>query len=237
MASSSLEDQDPPPYVAGSHTDSDDILQPIILILTGQFVRPQTVAGTPLYELSRDIRTSSTSATQLAQVSLERLIHNVRVSYDGTPRVTQRSRHIFELKHLPPVMSTEFTYCLDAMSRHAMGNLALKTFSFPRSGFKIVKIRPEDEYAFPKGYNARQESLKEGELIFEVFKKSGHFKWMSPQGNLLAIEDKSEDHHRLVVTVPVTRRTMDAMIASWCLRLWRDTIKSNYQPRTIYRST
>ncbi|XDG03738.1 hypothetical protein ABKA04_003353 [Annulohypoxylon sp. FPYF3050] len=78
MASPPLDDDDPPPYVVGNHNDAGEILQPVILVLTGHFIRAQTVDGTPLYELSRDIRTSSTSEAQLAQVSLERLIHNVR---------------------------------------------------------------------------------------------------------------------------------------------------------------
>ncbi|KAI1206144.1 uncharacterized protein F4807DRAFT_453575 [Annulohypoxylon truncatum] len=232
MASPPLEDDDsPPPYVVGNHNDAGEILQPVILVLTGHFIRAQSVGGTPLYELSRDIRTSSTSEAQLAQVSLERLIHNVRVSANGTPRVLHRNRHIFELKHLPPVISTGFPYCLEATSRHALGNLALKSPSFPRSTFKIVRINEEKGDGLPKGYKARKESLKGGEMIFEIVRKRGHYEWMSPEGNRIAVEDETDGNHRLIVTAPVMRRTMDAMMGSWCLRIWRDSIKSNHQPR------
>ncbi|KAI0880100.1 uncharacterized protein GGS22DRAFT_175883 [Annulohypoxylon maeteangense] len=231
MASSPLEDDDPPPYVVGNRNDAGEILQPAILVLTGHFIRAQTVDGTPLYELSRDIQASSTTEAQLAQVSLERLIHNVRVSANGTPRVLHRTRHIFELKHLPPVISTGFPYCLDAASRHALGNLALKCPSFPRSTFKVVRINEETGDGLPKGYKARKESLKEGETIFEIHKKRGHYEWMSPEGSRIAVEDETEDHHRLIVTAPVMRKMMDAMIGSWCLRIWRDSMKSNHQPR------
>ncbi|KAI1412308.1 hypothetical protein F5Y13DRAFT_45906 [Hypoxylon sp. FL1857] len=231
MATSYLEDDDPPPYIAANHNDADEIVQPVILILAGHFIRAQTADGTPLYELSRDIRATSTSEARLAQVSLERLIHNVRVSASGMPRTSHRSRHIFELKHLPRVISTGYPYCLDAMSRHTIGNLALKSASFPRSGFKIVKIQPEKEDGFPKGYRARRESLKEGEMLFEVVKKRGHYEWMHPEGNRIAVDDETEGQLRLVVTAPVTRKTMDAMIGGWCLRIWRDSIKSNNEPR------
>ncbi|KAI1388577.1 uncharacterized protein F4822DRAFT_429196 [Hypoxylon trugodes] len=226
------EDDDPPPYIAGNRNDADEILQPTILILAGQFIRAQSADGTPLYELSRDVRASPTSDTLLAQVSLERLIHNVRMNSDGTPRVLHRSKHIFELKHLPSVISTGFPFCLDSKSRNTIGNIALKAASFPRSGCKIVKVRPEKEDGFPKGYNARRESLREEEVVFEVVKKRDHYEWLGPDGNRIAIEDKVEGEHKLIVTTPVRRKTMDAMIGSWCLRIWRDGIKSN---RDIWR--
>ncbi|KAI1139908.1 hypothetical protein F5Y05DRAFT_412087 [Hypoxylon sp. FL0543] len=236
MATSALEGDDPPPYIAGSYNDAEEIVQPVILVLTGHYIRAQTADGTPLYELSRDIGGCSTSEARLAQVSLERLIHNVRASANGMPRVSHRSRHIFELKHLPPVISTGYPYCLDAVSRHAIGNLALKSASFPRSGFRIVKIQPEKEDGFPKGYRARRESLKQGETIFEIVKKRGHYEWMHPDGNRIAVDDDTGGQHRLIVTAPLTRKTMDAMIGGWCLRIWRDSIKSNNEPRKALKT-
>lgn len=238
MATLADGDESPPPYITGSHNEAEEVVQPVILILTGYFIRAQSADGTPLYELSRDVRHSSTSEAQLAQVSLGRLIHNVRVTANGTPRTSQRNRHIFELKHLPSVISTGYPYCLDSVSRSTVGNLALKSASFPRQGFKIVKIKPEKEDGFPKGYRARRESLKESELMFEILKKSGRYEWMSPEGNRIAVEDETEeDQARLIVTAPVTRKTMDAMIGSWCLRIWRDSIKSTNEPRSPRKFT
>lgn len=230
MATLPLDEEDPPPYITENHNEAEELLQPVILVLVGQSIRAQSADGTPMYELSRDIKRTSTSEGWLAQVSLERLVHNVRVSANGTARVSQRNKHIFDLKHLPPVLSTGFPYCLDAMSRNTMGNLAIKSASFPRSGFKVVRIKPEKEDGFPKGYNARRESLKEGEVIFEVLRKRNHYEWMRSDGDRIALEDETEDEHRLIVTAPVTRKTMDAMIGSWCLKVWRDSIKSNREP-------
>ncbi|OTA98800.1 hypothetical protein M426DRAFT_325699 [Hypoxylon sp. CI-4A] len=228
---------EPPPYIAGGQNDAEEVLQPGILILNGHFVRAQTFDGTPLYELSRDVRESASGEARLAQLSLHRVVHNMRVNADGTTRASQRNKHIFELKHLPPLLSTGYPYCLDAMSRTAMGNLALKSASFPRSGFKIVKVKPEKEDGFPKGYKARRESLKEGDLVFDVVKKRDHYEWMLTEGNRVAVEDKTEDElHRLVITAPLTRKTMDAMIASWCLRIWRDSIKNNDSGKSIISS-
>ncbi|KAI8958198.1 hypothetical protein F5Y11DRAFT_51466 [Daldinia sp. FL1419] len=219
--------EDPPPYIE-NHNDGDDVLQPSIFVLDGHFIRAQTADGASLYELSRDVRRSPTSEARLAQVKLERLIRNIRTSSNGTPRVINRSRHIFELKHLPPLISTGFPYVLDATSRHSIGNLALKTSSFPRSGIKVVRIKPEKESGFPKGYRARKESLKGDEVIFEIFKKRDHYEWIHPiDGSRMALEDEMENQHRLIVTAPITRKMMDAMIASWTLRIWRDGMKSH----------
>ncbi|KAI2602635.1 hypothetical protein GGR54DRAFT_491284 [Hypoxylon sp. NC1633] len=221
---------DPPPYVTGGHNDAEEIVQPAILVLAGQSIRAQTVDGPALYELSRDVSQSSISEAQLAQVSLERLVQNIRFDSGGTPRMKQHSRHIFELKHLPPVISTGFPYCLEPVSRSAMGNLALKAASFPRSGFKVVRIRPEKEDGFPKGYKARKESLREVEEIFEIRKKRGHYEWVGAGEQRIAIEDQTGGRHQLIVISPVTRKTMDAMIGCWCLRIWRDNI--HHKPLT-----
>ncbi|KAI1381239.1 hypothetical protein F4677DRAFT_119973 [Hypoxylon crocopeplum] len=236
MSSSPPPGENPPPYITGNPGNPEEVVQPVILVLAGQFIRAQTSDGPPLYELSRDVSRASISEAHLAQVSLERLIHNVRVNANGTPRVKQHNRHIFELKHLPPVISTGFPYCLDAMSRSAVGNLALKTTSFPRSGFKVVKIKPEKEDGFPKGYRARKESLKEVEDIFDVRKRRGHYEWVRTGEQRIAIEDKTGDEHKLILISAVTRRTMDALIGSWCLRIWHDSIKSHHGPRLGFQS-
>ncbi|KAI1081393.1 hypothetical protein F5B20DRAFT_579256 [Whalleya microplaca] len=219
--------EDPPPYIPPSHNEAEELLQPVILILSERFIRIQSVNSTPLYELSRDIRRSSGCE---AQVSLDRLIHSVRTNADGTPRVTHRNRHIFDLKHMPPILSKGFPYCLDAISRTSMGNLALKTTSFPRPGFKVMKIEPERGDGFPKGYTARRKSLKEVELIFEVLRKQGHFEWLSPDGNRIAVEEEIEGQYKLIVMSPVPRKIMDAMVGSWCLRIWRDNSKVDDEP-------
>lgn len=218
----------PPPYITGRRNDAEDIIQPVILIHVGHFIRAQSVDGTALYQLSRDVRHSSTSESQLAQVTLERLVHSIRVTSDGTPRMSQRNRHIFELKHLPSVLSTGFPYCLDAASRSMIGNLAIKSTSFPKPGLKVVKIKPEKQDEFPKGYKARRESLKEAELVFDVVRRQGYYEWMSSEGTRLAVEDETEDGGlaRLVIMAPMTRKTMDAVVGSWCLRMWRASIKS-----------
>lgn len=203
---------DPPPYIPGTRNDADEVVEPVILVLAGHFIRAQTADGSPLYELSRDVCHSSPGTSQLSQVSFNRIISNVRLTANGAPRVHHRQKHISELKYLPPVLSTGFPYCLDAMSRHAMGNLALKPASFPRSGFKIVRIKLENQ------------TPKEVQDVFDVRKKRGHYEWVQSGEALIAFEEETEGQHKLIVTSPLNRKTMDALVGSWCLRIWHDSI-------------
>ncbi|ERF74872.1 hypothetical protein EPUS_03256 [Endocarpon pusillum Z07020] len=48
---------------------------------------------------------------------------------------------------------------------------------------------------------------------------------------VVAYEDGKGEPHRLVVTAPMERRIRDALVATWCLRLWHDTAESR-QART-----
>src|SRR5687768_615763 len=137
MATSPSGDENPPPYITADQNEADEVVQPVILVLTGQYICTQASGMTPLYELSQDIRQPSQGESK---ASLSRVTRNVRTNADGTPRVTQRNRHIFDLKHLPSLLSKGFPYCLYPVSRSAAGNLGLKTLSFPRSGFKMVRL-------------------------------------------------------------------------------------------------
>ncbi|KAI2611339.1 uncharacterized protein GGS25DRAFT_191451 [Hypoxylon fragiforme] len=215
---------DPPPYIPGTRNDADEVVQPVILVLAGHFVRAQTSDGSPLYELSRDICNSELGTSQLSQVSFNRIISNVRLTADGAPRVHNRHKHVSELKYLPPVLSTGFSYCLDAMSRHAMGNLALKTASFPRSGLKIVRIKPESGSS-QSGSRALKESPKEVQDVFDVRKKRGHYEWIQSGEDRIAFEEEAEGLHKLIVTSPLKRKTIDALVGSWCLRIWHDSLE------------
>ncbi|KAI1490478.1 hypothetical protein F5X96DRAFT_636098 [Biscogniauxia mediterranea] len=219
----------PPPYHnADARGDPDDeLLRPVILVLAANLVYAQASGGPPLFELSRGVAESPDSGSP---ISLKRLTHSVRTTARGLPRAAQRSRVLFELKHLGPVLSKGFPYCLDAASRAAIGNLALKAVSFPRRGFKVVRTEPvTDDDGLPKGYKARRRSLKEAEVIFEVSPKERHYEWIDADGKRIAAEDETDGQHRLIVTASLTRKTMDALVASWCLRIWHDNLESNHE--------
>ncbi|RYP51366.1 hypothetical protein DL768_003294 [Monosporascus sp. mg162] len=231
MATSPSVAENPPPYITANQNDADEVVQPVILVLTGQRICAQASGMTPLYELSQDIRQPSHGESK---ASFSRVTWNVRTNADGTPRVTQRNRHIFDLKHLPSLLLKGFPYCLDPVSRSAAGKLGLKTLSFPRSGFKMVRLEPEKGDGLPKGYKAVRRSDREVGTMFEIRKKHGHYEWIGPDGRRLAVEDDVADERKLIVTAPTNRGTVDAMVASWSLRIWHNCIESNPENLTTY---
>ncbi|RYP17792.1 hypothetical protein DL767_009947 [Monosporascus sp. MG133] len=234
MATSPSVAESPPPYITANQDEADEVVQPVILVLTGQCICAQASGMTPLYELSQDIRRPSHGESK---ASLSRVTWNVRTNADGTPRMTQRNRHIFDLKQLPSLLSKGFPCCLDPVSRSGVGKLGLKTLSFPRSGFKMVRLEPDKGEGLPKGYKAVRRSDREAETVFEIRKKHGHYEWIGPDGRRLAVEDDVADERKLVVTAPMSRATADAMVASWSLRIWHNCIESNSENPTTCESS
>ncbi|KAK7755165.1 hypothetical protein SLS62_002980 [Diatrype stigma] len=129
------------------------------------------------------------------------------------------------------------------------GKLGLKTSSFPLRAevVKIVRLGSEKEREkekegsgiFPKGYKAMRKTSggsSSGNSVFESRKAHDHYEWIGPDGNRIAVEDSAAaaatddddgngERIRLIVTTPLPRVTMDALVASWCLKTWRDRIE------------
>ena len=62
--------------------------------------------------------------------------------------------------------------------------------------------------------------IKDAQPLFELRKRDCRWEWEDNNGNAVAVEDEGEDTHRLIVTAPLLRETIDALVALWCLRLW-----------------
>ncbi|ORY63346.1 uncharacterized protein BCR38DRAFT_524924 [Pseudomassariella vexata] len=225
MTTSMLLVDEPPPYDPANHDDtSSDLIQPVMLQLNDQFIYPSSTTAFPLYELSRDV--SQTAITDIeSNLSFRRLVHHVRTNTNGTPRVVQRDRLIFDLKYLPPAMSN-FPYCLAAKSRGCVGNLALKEMHIPHSGFRVVRTRAVKDNGFPKGYRGRKNAVVEVGVVLLVKRLGQRYQWLDVGRNAIAVESESEGQRKLDITVPVARQTMDELVASWCLRLWRDSMEN-----------
>ncbi|RYO82424.1 hypothetical protein DL766_007782 [Monosporascus sp. MC13-8B] len=221
--------ENPPPYITANQSEADEVVQPVILVLREQCICAQTSGMTTLYELSQDIRQPSHGEYK---ASFSRVTRKVRTNADGTPLVTQRNRHIFDLKHLPSILSKGFPYCLDPVTQSTAGNLGLKTLCFPRSGFRIVRLEHEKGEGLPKGYKAMRRSDREVGTMFEIRKKHGYYEWIGPDGRRLAVEDDVADERKLIVTAPTSRAIADAMVASWSLRIWHNCIELNPENST-----
>ncbi|KAK8076705.1 hypothetical protein PG994_003977 [Apiospora phragmitis] len=234
--------------VAGTNAhEEDDRLPPVILVMAGRFVHPESARASPLYELSQDVdRLSGAYSTH----TLERLEHGVALSRQNVPRITRRRRRVYHLKHVSPALSPSFPFQAEALSRQSLGNLGLcrpaaalalllpyfQTGEGAASRVVLLKERSDGGAGLPKGYNAYRHAEMEAGQVFEFRRRRrqrqrkkkggniigggyGFYEWAMADGERLAIEDDADGQHKLVVTSAVTRQTMDALVACWCLRL------------------
>lgn len=240
--------------IVGTNThEEDDLLQPVILIMAGRFVHPESARASPLYELSQDVdRLSGAYSTH----TLERLEHGVAITARNVPRITRRRRRVYNLKHVSPALSPNFPFQAEALSRRCLGNLGLcrpaaalhvPYFQTGEGSSRVVllKERSDGGGGLPKGYNAYRHGEMEAGQVFEFQQQRrrqwqrsqrkrggdsngsngscGSYEWAMADGGPLAIEDDADGQHKLVVTSAVTRQTMDALVACWCLRLVSST--------------
>ncbi|KAK8849128.1 hypothetical protein PGQ11_015608 [Apiospora arundinis] len=229
---------------------SADELPPVILIMAGRFVHPESAASQPLYELSQDVdRLARCYSTH----TLERLEHGVAITARNVPRITRRRRKVYNLKHVSPALSPSFPFQAEALSKQSIGNLGLCRPAahvpyFQGEGSSrvvVLKERSDGGAGLPKGYNAYRHAETEAGQIFEFQQRhqrrrrsrggsdssnNGNsylqYEWATADGGRLAIEDEADGQHKLVVTSAVTRQTMDALVACWCLRLWRNNYEA-----------
>ncbi|KAI0428956.1 hypothetical protein F5Y09DRAFT_343165 [Xylaria sp. FL1042] len=187
----------PPPYtetVASSSTD--DVIQPTILVLAGQTIHAETASCAPLYHHDRGIASLSRATSK---VTLERVERSVRTSIDNEPSLRDRRRYVFTLERswtvyntLPPIKA----------------RLRSMFTALP------VDIAGRDNKLGLPGFT------KDAQPLFELRRRDGRWEWADKDGNAVAVEDESDDIHRLIVTATLPRMTVDALVALWCCRLW-----------------
>jgi hypothetical protein len=199
----------PPSYMDSKvKQDADELLQPMILILSERAIySAESPAVSPLYELTPALHTLMGMGES---VLLERCQYVVRKSSNNIPKVVARRKHIFNLAHPAAITMPLFSYKLDQVSRSSAGSLALKRISIGRKGFKVVKIASPGQESF-----------------FEVRRQDSQWVWYGADGSLIAFEDGLDGQDRLLVTRSLTRQVFDALVGAWCLRLWHDSVESS----------
>ncbi|KAK5632360.1 hypothetical protein RRF57_008074 [Xylaria bambusicola] len=195
---------------------TDDVIEPTILVLAGQTIHAESASSAPLYHLDRGIA-SLTSATP--KVTLERVERTVRTSADNEPSLRDRRRHIFTLEHSTAIYDKLPSNCprffARAATRRALGHIGLKKARL-RSEFRALPLDVSgktNSFGLP-GF------IKDAQPLFELRKRDGRWEWEDKNANAVAVEDEGDDTHRLIVTAPLLRETVDALVALWCCRLW-----------------
>ncbi|KAL0931502.1 uncharacterized protein CTRU02_214237 [Colletotrichum truncatum] len=222
-------EDEPPSY--GISADND-LIPPTTLLLAGATIYGSGSASSPpLYELSYPIGHLRESNTT---VSFERVEHRIRTA-SGTqqvPRVSTRKKHIFDLKRALAIQLTapQFSYYLESLSRNNLGHLGLKTH---RHWFGTVAGYRAYRASRPRPYA----DLEPGDIAFVVKERGkGKFEWRNggPDGEhrIVAYEESEGGIYQLRVCEALTQKERDALVATWCLRLWWEIAVANHEPLT-----
>lgn len=205
-----------PPAYHEQVDDPEEILQPTIFVLGNLFIHHESLSSSPVYQLSRVIHAQGRATNE---IQLERLDHRVRTLSDGSPSVAARSKHIYTLQHYSVLFSEDFQCGIEAVSRKGVGTVAIKKSSFPHSGYRAARV-PSD----------REKNFNKSAYIYAIKERKDVFEWFDAKGNVVATEDQRDGQHMLFVAVPLTRRTLDGLVALWCLWMWHVHVKDIPQP-------
>ncbi|KAM7189021.1 hypothetical protein V8F20_010324 [Naviculisporaceae sp. PSN 640] len=208
-------DLPPPPDYQEQRDDPGEILEPTIFVLKDRFIYSESMSA-PRYQLSRVIHAQG-QATNTIQ--FERVENRIRTLSDGTPTVTNRGRHIYDLHHFSSVFASEFGCEIEPVTRKGIGKAAIKKSPFPHSGYRVTKIPGEMEKKPDK--NAYMYVIKEKKDVFE---------WADSNGKVIATEACRDGQPMLLVAVPLTRRKLDGLVALWCLWMWHVHIEKIKTP-------
>ncbi|KAH8756283.1 hypothetical protein F5883DRAFT_649441 [Diaporthe sp. PMI_573] len=216
-----------------------DVCQPTILILAGQSIHAESAESAPLYQLNRGVASLTHSTSN---VEFQRVQYTVKTTSGGAPTVKPRDRHIYNLKHnhtvpgglqsWPSESPNFFIQSVSSTTKEA-GTLGLKRSRFPgRKQWKALPVdlsgkHSKNDYGLPT-------FVKNAEPLFEINHKEAGYEWTDGEGKAVAVEDEGEDTHRLIVTASLPRKTLDALVALWCCRMWQhsaDNTESIYGGR------
>ncbi|KAK1758775.1 hypothetical protein QBC47DRAFT_397598 [Echria macrotheca] len=217
-----------PPAYQEQRDDPNEVLQPVNLVMHGRFIYSSPNESAPLYELSRTIHAQGEATTC---IEFKRLDYRVRTGADGSPDVAHREKHLYNLMHLPIIFGAGSQMSLQPMTRKGLGDVSLKRSPFPHSGFRASRQMSEHEAEREKkrGRDPRRE-------YHFVVKETKHgFEWLDQEGTAVAHQVVSERDGQiecfLFVSVPLTRRMLDGLVALWCLWVWHQHTKGKQAPK------
>ena len=225
----------PPSYEDVAEGSSKQVLGQEIFIFAGESVVCETTAGTaPAYKLSWDVTTIPPKGTS---VIFERVDARLPEKAEGKAPAQQQTEHLFYLAHPAGAQygtNTPAYYitCSTAEQGATLGNISLETASkrapFQRTEFRALLHAGRSADDSPLFADAAS-----AEPLFEARPKwvGGRYVWADSGGAEVAQEEEKDGQHRLAVTRPMARGIRDALVATWCLRLWHNTAESKAAKR------
>lgn len=198
-------------------------LEPAVLLLSGQHVVFKAAPEAPLYELSRDV----TAIPQKNSSIIFERIEDVQTAQAGEngPK-KQQKRHNLYLAHPAGAEFQTDTpdYYITSVSRGGtLGNIGL------RSTKPFLK-KPEFEAVLSAARTAADKPLSDESpgVVFGIRSKmlTERYTWVDADGSQVTAEEQNGSQRTLDIMVPMRREVRDALVATWCLKVWHDTAES-----------
>ncbi|KAL9942207.1 hypothetical protein D7B24_003733 [Verticillium nonalfalfae] len=216
-----------PPYADTASTVQDDVIPPETLLLAGTTIHSTaSITSPPLYELSLALGHLTPSHQK---VELSRLDYHVRragasaaTAGDRGPEVAARQKHLYNLSRPTAIMQSNFPFYLESVRRSNLGHVGFK---------KRHKMAGSTEYRAlrvtrPNGVAGE---LKGGDVLFSIkATAAGRWEWREGEkgGPLLAYDTYEDGIVRLQIVEPMAQSRRDALVGTWCLRVWWDLVAS-----------
>ncbi|KAJ5355991.1 hypothetical protein N7517_010600 [Penicillium concentricum] len=230
-------DSDSESYEKTGGNPPKDILEPAVLLLSGQTVIAEAATSAPLYQINSDIRSISNKDSSVA---FERVENDVSEIEESVTSGTLRKRHLFYLAH--PANARYRTdiparYYITSAVSEMVGNIRLEISEarLQKTSFKAMlsaKKTASDNPLFHEG--TKQLRLFDIQPNWKVGRNC--YKWSDSNGRQVAIEEKEDDRYKLSVTTSMSQELRDALVATWLLRLWHDTAESKQAKREFFES-
>ncbi|KAI2781030.1 hypothetical protein F4815DRAFT_493062 [Daldinia loculata] len=210
----------------------EDVLEPTTLVLKNQYIAPETEPTNWLYQIGWDVTAIPQKATS---ITFEKIENTESLEVGSSTSIKSHNRHIFYLAHpLGAQYRADFPpYYLTSVSGDTLGNISLET-SKSRLGKIIFKVLVSSG----RSWTDNPLFHENAELLFNVKQKwaNGHYIWTNSNNKQVAYEDNKYDQHRLVITASMKTDIRDALVATWCLKLWHDTSESSQAKREYMES-
>ncbi|KAK2059666.1 hypothetical protein LY76DRAFT_511661 [Colletotrichum caudatum] len=164
----------------------------------------------------------------------DRLVEFSRVDYairrqaaagggPAVPEITSQPRHAFNLERPPAILQEAFPYYAKPVSRSGLGSIGLR---FTKIGKSVCK-------AWRVGRRRRAASAYEARgLLFDVRRNNDVLDWFDGAGARVAVEYARDGIYSLDVLVAMDQAMRDALVASWCVKLWNDLAVKFHRRRT-----
>lgn len=203
--------EDPPKYK----------IEPSVLVLDGESIHDEASPKTPLYRLSRKV---TIVIPNKSSIKFERIEHVPPQKDESTARPTERRHHMFYLVHPSNARyrTDVHPYYMTAKKPSMLGNVRLEaaTSRLQKTEFKAL---------LSAGRSAADDPLfdeNDGKKVLFSAKPrwmGGRCNWTDTKGKELAFEDGKGEKPRLIITTAMEVDVRDALVAIWCLKVWRDT--------------